>query len=245
MVAKLINATVRVAGTHIMLSLGEPSGSAPDLSDETELPIEDSTPARMLQDAKNGDQTRLGEMLDSYRNYLRILADSRLDRKLRGRMGASDVVQETMLQAHRDFGQFRGTTEKELLGWLRMILAHTLARAIEAHVLTKKRDVRRDVSIAQVAAGVERSTMQLNLAVAASDNTPSSNARRHERAVILADLMSELTADQREVLILRNMRGHKFAEVAELMQRSVPATKMLWMRAIKRLREGYEHRDEG
>lgn len=205
----------------------------------------DNSQQRLLSQAKRGNQQQLGHLLESYRNYLNVLADTRLDRKLRGRLSSSDVVQETMLQAHRDFTQFRGTSEREFLGWLRKILAHTLARVIELHVLTKKRDVRRDVSIAKVAAGIERSTMQLNLAIPGSCRTPSSHARERERAVILADAMNELPDDQREVLILRNMQGLKFSEVAEHMGRTPAATKMLWMRAIKKLREAYEYRDEG
>lgn len=199
----------------------------------------------LLSAAQHGDRSQLGLLLNSYRNYLSGLADSRLDRKLRGRLSPSDIVQETMLQAHRDFERFRGSSEREFLGWLRQILAHTLARVIETHVLAKKRDVRRDVSFAKIAAGAERSTLQLNLVIPASCKTPSSNAQQRERAVILANAMSELPEDQREVLILRNMQGLKFARVAEVMGRSQAATKMLWMRAIKRLRERYEHQDEG
>jgi len=194
---------------------------------------------------RHRDLSEFGSVLDSYRNYLNVIATARLDKKLRGRLSPSDIVQETMLQAHRDFEQFRGESEAEFLGWLRSILAHTLARIIEKHVLTQKRDVRRDVSIAKVAAGVEQSTMHLNMGLVAREQSPSTDARRRERAVILADVMSELSPPQREVLILRNMQGLKFTEVAELMDRSVAATKMLWMRAIKSLRERYEHRDEG
>lgn len=225
-----------------MLSVNQRSGSihpSPNFS-KPETPQQ-----RLLVDAKNGDQERLGELLESYRHYLNVLADSRLDRKLRGRLSYSDIVQETMLQAHRDFQQFRGSSEREFQGWLRRILAHTLAKVIEVHVLTKKRDVRRDVSMAKIAAGVERSTMQLNVAFAASCRTPSSHARQRERAVILAEVMDGLAPDQREVLILRNMQGLKFAEVAEVMGRSLAATKMLWMRSIKRLKQQYENRDEG
>lgn len=200
---------------------------------------------RLLSQAKAGSGEQLGALLETYRKYLNILADSRLDRKLRSRLSYSDIVQETMLQAHRDFSQFRGTSEREFLCWLRKILAHTLARVIETHVLAKKRDVRRDVSMATMAAGVERSTMRLNVAFAASARTPSSHARERERAVILADAMDSLPSAQREVLILRNMQGLKFSEVAEEMGRTPAATKMLWMRAIKRLRQQYENRDEG
>lgn len=225
-----------------MLNVNELSGSLHKSGDSN---TSDNRRQRLLSQAKRSNHERLGTLLESYRNYLSVLADARLDRKLRGRLSSSDIVQEAMLQAHRDFPQFRGTTEREFLGWLRKILAHTLAREIETHVITKKRDVRREVSLEKIAAGVERSTMQLKGRLAANARTPSSHARERERAVILADVMSEISCDQREVLILRNMQGLKFSEVAELMGRSTAATKMLWMRAIKKLRELYENRDEG
>lgn len=224
-----------------MQTVNERSGSL----DHSKNSYVDDPQQRLLTEAKLGNQERLGMLLESYRNYLSVLADSRLDRKLRSRVSYSDIVQETMLLAHRDFAQFRGDSEREFLGWLRKILAHTLARVVETHVLTKKRDVRRDISMANIAAGIERSTMQLNFAIAARCRTPSSHARERERAVILADVMSSLSNAQREVLILRNMQGLKFTEVAELMKKSPAATKMLWMRAIKKLRHLYENRDEG
>lgn len=222
-----------------MLSVNERSFRQPGHSNASEGSRE-----RLLSQARRSS-LHLGPLLESYRNYLSVLADSRLDRKLRGRLSCSDVVQETMMAAYRDFEQFRGKSEREFLGWLRKILARTLARIVETHVLTQKRDVRRDVSLAKIAAGIEHSTVQLNLGLAAGQKTPSSDARERERAVILADVMSELSSDHREVLILRNIQGLQFAEVAELLGRSTPATKMLWMRAIKSLRERYEGRDEG
>ncbi len=195
--------------------------------------------------ALDGDISDFGSLLESYRNYLSVLAESRLDRKLRGRVCAADIVQETMLQAHRDFHQFRGGSEREFLAWLRQILAHTLARTVEVHVMAKKRDVRRDVAIEGFRTGLDDSASRMGFALAANCSTPSSHARKRERAVILADVMSELPDAQREVLVLRNMQGMPFAEVAQTMGRSIGATKMLWMRAIKQLQKLYEHRDEG
>lgn len=67
--------------------------------------------------------------LESYRDYLRLLARSQLGSRLQAKQDASDVVQETILQAHKCRAQFRGATEAEWLGWLRVILANTLAAA--------------------------------------------------------------------------------------------------------------------
>ena len=199
--------------------------------------------ANLLQTVRSADPTRLGSLLELYRNYLSLLASGQLDRKLQGRVSASDLVQETMMEAHRDFHQFRGQSEAEFIGWLRRILVNNLARAIEMHVLAEKRDVRREVSIERLNAAVERSTIQLGLAFAGREDSPSVKLERHERAVDLANQMSRLSPEHREVLMLRNLQGLPFKEVADRLERSVPAAKMLWMRAIKKLRESYENQD--
>lgn len=201
-----------------------------------------TSPQQLLDRVKNGHEDQLGRLLELYRNYLSLLAESQLDRKLRARSSPSDIVQETMLEAHRDFHQFRGRSEAELMAWLRRILVNNLARTIEMHVLAEKRDVRREVPLERLNSEVERSTMRL-CALEGRDETPSAQFEQRERAVILADLMSELSESHRKVILLRNLQGLKFDEVARHMGRSVPAAKMLWVRAIKQLRQIYESRE--
>ena len=74
-------------------------------------------PEQMLCLARAGDPSARGQMLESYRNYLTLLARNQIGRRLQGKVDPSDLVQETFLEAHRDFGQFRGGTEGELVGW--------------------------------------------------------------------------------------------------------------------------------
>ena len=193
-------------------------------------------PSELIARIRAGDEARLGELLTLYHNYLSVLADAQLDRKLRARVSPSDVVQETMLEAHRDFPQFRGSEEREFIAWLRKILVHNLARLIDCHVKAGKRDIRRDVPLAQLRASFDRSAMNLQAGLVDDQETPSRDAQRREHAVILADVMNDLSDDHREVLLLRNIRGLRFREVAEAMGRTEAATKMLWARAIKRLR---------
>src|SRR5215831_4178952 len=80
-----------------------------------------------LQAAEGNEATDLGSLLDSYRIYLLLLARVQIGRRLQGKVDAADLVQETLLSAHRDLASFRGTTEKEFAGWLRQILACRLA----------------------------------------------------------------------------------------------------------------------
>lgn len=200
-------------------------------------------PSHLIARIRNGEQHQLGVLLAIYRNYLSVLANTQLDRKLQARVSPSDVVQETMLEAHRDFRQFRGASEPEFVAWLRKILVHNLARQIDRHVKAEKRDVRRDISLARLHTSCDRSAMNLDQALVVGVETPSRQAQRRERAVMLADVMNELSADHRDVLLLRNLRGLKFREVAGQMQRSEAAVKMLWMRAIKQLRQRFADRE--
>ena len=116
--------------------------------------MEDNSIAALIEDAREGDAEPLGQLLEFYRNYLTVLATTQLDRRLRRRMNPSDLVQETMLAAHHDFGQFRGRSKRELLAWLRQILINCLHHAIETHLKAKMRDVRCEVSIEQMSASV-------------------------------------------------------------------------------------------
>ncbi|HEY6564181.1 MAG TPA: sigma factor, partial [Pirellulaceae bacterium] len=116
------------------------------------------SPAELLTGARAGRGDCLGELLQRFGNYLTVLSTAQLDAKLRGRVSPSDVVQETYVEAHRDFPQFRGETESEFTAWLRQILVQNLARAVERHVLAAKRDVRRERSMEELRRAVARSS---------------------------------------------------------------------------------------
>lgn len=195
--------------------------------------------ASLIDGARRGNRTSLGALLQQYRNYLTVLAATQLEHRLQPRVSPSDVVQETMLRAHKNFAQFRGATEGELLAWLRQILVNNLARFVEQHVLAARRDVRREVSIERLGAAIEHSTIQLAALVPADGKSPSAAVEQREEAVLLADRLAQLPADYREVLILRNLQGLPFEEVAQRMDRSAGATRMLWLRAIEKLRAVY------
>jgi len=105
-------------------------------------------PDVLLRHARTGDGSALGRLLELYRNYLKLLARLQIDRRLQVKLDASDVVQETFLEAHRDFGQFRGTTEGELVSWLRQILVTNLANLVRHYRGTQRRDIRLERELA-------------------------------------------------------------------------------------------------
>ncbi len=193
-------------------------------------------PAKLLARARAGEADAVGKLLEVYFHYLHILAAAQLDKKLRQRVSPSDIVQETVCEAHRDFDQFRGTSEREFVMWLRKIMINNLANVVERHVLAGKRDVRRERSLQQIQKSVDRSTMQLETLLVAKSATPSEVVLEQERSLQLANCISLLSEDYRTVVTLRNFQGLPFSEIAEEMGRSSGAVRMLWMRALEELR---------
>lgn len=197
-------------------------------------------PGQLLAEARQGRSDSLGALLELYRNYLHLVARTQIDLHLQGRLNPSDLVQETYFEACRHFGQFRGTSEKELLAWLRRILVRKLAHEVEKQVLAQKRDVRREVSLGQQLAALERSSVNLEAALVSQWSSPSAQAQRRERAAIVADQLARLPAQHREVIVLRNLEGLSFDEVARRMRKSPGAVRVLWLRALDRLREMHD-----
>jgi len=150
---------------------------------------------------------------------------------LRVRLDASDLVQETFLKAHQEFGQFLGGTEPELVSWLRQILVRTLANQARHH-RRQGRDYQRDEPLEVL---LERSSSGVQRALAAPLSSPSSLVSRREQAVLLADALEKLPSDYREVFLMRNLEHIPFEQIAVRMGRSAGAVRMLWTRTIKKL----------
>jgi RNA polymerase sigma-70 factor, ECF subfamily len=193
-----------------------------------------ATPEHLLQEARSGDAATLGQLLEMYRRYLSLLARVQVGQRLQGKVDASDIVQETFLDAHRNFPRFRGTSEAQFVHWLRQILATKLATMLRHYLGTQGRDVRLEREIEN---SLDHSSVMLDRGLEAVQSSPSHQAARREQAVILADALEQLTDDYREVLVLRHLEGLTFPEVAERMGRSVDSVDKLWLRALARLRQ--------
>ena len=190
--------------------------------------------------ARQGSSSCLGRLLTLYSNYLKLLVVSQLDSRLRARVSPSDVVQESFFEAHRDFADFRGKSMGEFVVWLRRIVVNNILRVVEQHVLAEKRDVRREVSLEEIGRRLEQSTVRLETLLAEQAESPSGCAARREDEILLADTLAQMPADYRDVIVLRHIEGLSFEEVALRMDRSAGAVRMLWLRALKKMREALE-----
>lgn len=186
----------------------------------------------LLVKARGGDDAARDRLFVVCRNYVSVAARAEMASWLRSKVDASDLVQQTLLEAHRGLANFRGTTEAEWLGWLRRILSHNAADFVRRYHGVEKRRAGREVALG---AGDESGRGGLELSDGGT--TPSQLIMRKELQLQVADAVSKLPEDYQEVVILRNLQQLPFDEVAERMGRSRPAVQMLWMRAIRKLQE--------
>jgi RNA polymerase sigma-70 factor, ECF subfamily len=190
-------------------------------------------PEQLLLLAHAGNAPALGQLLQLYGRYLALLARLQIGRRLQGKVEVADLVQETFLKAHRDFALFHGATEAEFIGWLRRILAASVAAQIRRYFGTQRRNVRLE---RQLAGELEHSSRALDGGLVAPHSTPSQQAARREQAVLLANALEQLPDHYREVMILHHLEGLSLVEVARRIGRSGDSVEKLWARALIRLR---------
>ncbi|MCA9265904.1 MAG: sigma-70 family RNA polymerase sigma factor [Planctomycetales bacterium] len=181
----------------------------------------------LLSRARNGEHAAVGQLLQAARQLLVRFAEKSLDADFQAKLSASDLVQETCLEAQRDFAAFRGQSQAELLGWLRKMLVNNLLnqyRDLRRH----KRDIAREQAL---------DTVKLNPSYLLADNidTPSRIAVRREEEQRLELALETLPHDYREVILLRHREHLSFVQIGERMNRSADAARMLWYRAFEQL----------
>ena len=181
--------------------------------------------------ANNGDP---GDMaVEKFRDYLLLLARLHLEEGLRRKIDPSDVVQQTLLDAHRQRQQFRGASPAEMAAWLRRMLACNLADAVRAW----SRDKRNLARERRLEAAVEQSSSRIDAWLAAEQSSPSQRAMRGEDVARLASALAQLPEAQREAIVLHYWQGLTLAEVGRLMSRTAASVAGLLQRGLKTLRQ--------
>ena len=178
------------------------------------------------------DAYHRGQLFERYRARLHRLAARALDAQMRARVGASDIVQETLLDAERGFRQFAGSTVAELEAWLLAIHRRCLVRHALKHT-AKKRHPRKEVNI-------DLSPLASTfLPTEATDpnGTPSVCLMKKESAGVMVRLLDQLPAAQNAAIRLCYLQGRSVSETALILRRSRSATEGLLKRGLKTLRE--------
>jgi RNA polymerase sigma-70 factor (ECF subfamily) len=176
----------------------------------------------------NGEEAK---PLESYRDYLVMLARLQMDATLQGMIDPSDAVQQTLLRAHERREQFRGRSDREQAAWLRQILAHTMIDLLRKHgAEIDRRD--RSLEIA-----LEESSYRWEALLAASSSSPSAKCEHHEQLMRLSGALARLPEDQRCAVEMRHLQELPIAEIGHRMNRTNAAVGGLIQRGLRRLRE--------
>jgi RNA polymerase sigma-70 factor, ECF subfamily len=192
---------------------------------------------RLLDQARQGSNTAVEELLTAYTDYLRSLAMHRLGSKLGGRVSPSDLVQETMLAAWRDFASFRGVDAPQFSVWLRTILLRKISAAVAVHLKASKRDLERECHASIL---VGSSVMEVTKGLRGREETPSTIVSVGEDTLLIQQLLLNLPEEYRQVIQWRNFDGIQFNEIATRLGKTSGAARLVWLRAIRMLREMVE-----
>jgi RNA polymerase sigma-70 factor (ECF subfamily) len=184
-----------------------------------------------LREARAGDLELLGKALESCRDYLLLIAARGLDADLIAKGGASDLVQDTLLGAYRDFSAFHGCSRAELLAWLRRILKNNLAVHRRRYRGTRKRQISLEVPIGGSSRGEPRHALPCD------SPTPGAAAVRREQIEGLMAALARLPEDYRHVVVAHQYDRLSFDEIGRRLGRSPEAVRKLWSRALIRLTE--------
>lgn len=200
--------------------------------DPVQPPIPDLLAAWRAGDVGAGDV-----LLRRFEPWLRLLARQQWQTRFQAKFDPSDVAQQAWLEAVKAFPQFRGSSEAEFAAWLRQILAHALAHEIRRYAGTQKRDLGRERSLDET---LSEASQRLGDMLPGSGTAPGQRLIQAEQQTRLAAVLERLPEDYRDVIVLRHLEGLPHEEVARRLGRNPGAVRMLWVRALARLREEVE-----
>jgi len=207
---------------------------APHFQANANLTVQQSLLDRVRADAT--DSAVLGELLETFRTYLLLIGEHETGKELRVKVAPSDLVQETLLAAHRDFASFRGRSSQEFAAWLRAIFLHKLAEAIRFHTKTGCRNLFREQH------GMLGSSVAPLAQQFIDKQTPSWHAMRNEDLLLVRAALLQLPDRYREVIRLRNFELLPFKEVGLHLGCGADAARALWGRAMQCLKEVLDER---
>jgi RNA polymerase sigma-70 factor (ECF subfamily) len=181
-----------------------------------------------------------GPSLERFRHYLSLLARAQLGAAYRGKLDASDIVQQTLLDAHEKLSQFKGHTTSEMAAWLRQILARNLAD-VHRDFGREKREIARERSLN---VELDQSSARLEQWLEAVQTSPVERVDKNEQLLRLAAALAQLPEPQRTAIELHHLHGFSLTDTAQQLERTEASVAGLLRRGLARLRELLEIGDK-
>lgn len=194
----------------------------------------DTDVEQLLRQARAGSKYALGRLLDRCQRYLLLVANETIAPDLRAKAGASDLVQDTFVEAQRDFVRFQGCTQRELLAWLTRILLNRVANNARHYRQTWKRNVALEVPL-------EFGSDFVNVSTNQTREVPVNSLIANDDADQLRLAIDRLPPRMREVLFLRTWDRLAFADIAARIGGTAESVRKLWGRAVRRLQSELEN----
>jgi RNA polymerase sigma-70 factor (ECF subfamily) len=194
--------------------------------------MDGETGAALLERARAGSSEALGALLERSAQKLLALIRLRLGPRLRARLESRDILQATLLKAVERFGSFEGNQAGSLMAWLARIAENEIRDQADFHS-AQRRDIAFAVPL-EATSGIDR--------LAARVRSQTSRIALGEQLTRLERALETLDPDQRDVVVLRRLQELTFPDVAERMDRSPDACRMLFARAMTRLTLAMEER---
>tara|TARA_R110002072_G_scaffold302100_1_gene483932 strand:+ start:114316 stop:114864 length:549 start_codon:yes stop_codon:yes gene_type:complete len=173
----------------------------------------------------------MNDLFESCRAYVGFLARSHVESWIQAKVDSSDLIQQTLMEAHQGFPDFSGQTEGEWIAWLKQILKHNATDFVRRFGAAKRRAT---LEVA-ISTGNDSTYFRAAPELSSGGESPSQVMVRREQEIEISEALATLPEAYQEVIVLRNLQRLPFDEIAERMGRSRPATQMLWMRALKKL----------
>jgi RNA polymerase sigma-70 factor, ECF subfamily len=181
-----------------------------------------------IEAARAGSAEAFGQLIQACRSYLLSIANQELSVDLRGKIGPSDLVQDTAFEAHQCFDQFSGLRREEFLGWVRTILLNNVSNVRRAFHDTSKRQISRERSL-------DDGDPRLKRDLIAKQLPPADATVLTEQAKQVQAAIERLPEPFCNVIFLRHREHRSFAEIGQRLDRTADAARKLWQRAIERL----------
>lgn len=191
---------------------------------------------RLVRRAADGDATAAGEALVRHRARLRRMVEARLDRRVRGRVDPSDVLQDGFMDAVAKLPGYLADPKLPLFLWLRLVVGERLTKVHREHLGTQARDAGREVSLYRGPMPAA-SSAALAAHLLGRETSPTQAAVRAERLLRLQEALNALDPLDREVLSLRHFEELTHPEAARVLDIGEAAAAKRYIRALKRLKD--------